>query len=571
MGEPALEPAGEGTLLAGKYLLEKRLGSGGMGEVYRAQNTLIGRDVAIKILRPEHAQNTEIVTRFLREARAANLVRHHNVVDVLDIGQDEHGTPFIVQELLLGEDLAHRVTDLGGRIPFDVALRILLPVVDAVAFGHAKGVVHRDLKPENVFLARVEGKIVPKLLDFGISQIKGAPNEQRMTATGIAMGTPAYMSPEQIQGHRVDARADVWALGIILHEIISGELPFAAESQAGLFVQVCTAPPITLLQVAPHAPPELEKIILRCLQKAREERYADAAELARDLRKLWESLGASRDGRTSGNHPAATPARSDPDNVLGSTERPKPLARSDHDPVAAASTAIHAPVHAVAHPPSTPRAQAPAAPDFDVPDLALPARIAPAAAPVSSPKIAAQIAAQKAAPSSSRAIPPPSSPTAHATRSNADSFGFDDEDMSVSRGSGLSLESDPLRQPIPHRVRRARPTALESLIPPRDAISFRAILIAFGLLFAIGLGVAGIRYAYETLDVYTSIAAAMAGTRIDTGIIITGGAVLAILGFIALPKAYRSLRDAPALGIGLSLLIALLWFSGLELVVHTFD
>src|SRR5271165_377760 len=168
--EPLSRRSRQGELLGGKYLLEERLGSGGMGDVWRAKHVALEREVAIKVLRWEHADNPDIAARFLKEARTANLVRHPNVVDVLDVGQDDEGAPFLVQELLVGQDLGRYATDKGGSLPVDEALRILLPVIDAVAFAHAKGVVHRDLKPENVFLAREGSKLVPKLLDFGISQ-----------------------------------------------------------------------------------------------------------------------------------------------------------------------------------------------------------------------------------------------------------------------------------------------------------------------------------------------------------------------------------------------------------------
>ena len=167
-----------GEVLAAKYRLEELLGSGGMGHVYRAVNEHVGRAVAIKVLRREHAENAQVVDRFLREARAANLVRHPNVVDVLDIGKEDDGTPFIVQELLVGEDLAHLVARRGGKLPVEEVCDLLLPVIDAVAEAHARGIVHRDIKPENVFLAKASRGPIPKLLDFGISKVR-APDLQR--------------------------------------------------------------------------------------------------------------------------------------------------------------------------------------------------------------------------------------------------------------------------------------------------------------------------------------------------------------------------------------------------------
>jgi serine/threonine-protein kinase len=275
-----------GDVLAGKYVLEAILGSGAMGEVWRAQNCAAGRLVAIKLLRAEHTDDAAIVSRFLREARAANLVRHGNVVDVLDVGQDDTGRPFLVQELLEGRDLGAYLSELGRGLALAPAMKILLPIVEAVAFAHGKGVVHRDIKPENVFLAETPGGTVPKLLDFGISQVD-SEGAARMTATGVALGTPAYMSPEQIKGTRhVDARTDVWALGVLIHEVMSGELPFKAETVADHFVQIATATPTPLALAAPHAPSALGRVVAKCLRRSPGERYADAATLLQDLRAV---------------------------------------------------------------------------------------------------------------------------------------------------------------------------------------------------------------------------------------------------------------------------------------------
>ncbi len=159
-----------GSTISGKYLLEQRLGAGAVGEVFRARNVLLARDVAIKLLRREHARNAEIVDRFLREARAASSVQHPHIVDVLDVGADGD-TPYIVQELLLGEDLSALLERKGGRLSPAVAVALMLPAIDGVAAAHERGVVHRDLKPENVFLARTPDGVVPKVLDFGISKM----------------------------------------------------------------------------------------------------------------------------------------------------------------------------------------------------------------------------------------------------------------------------------------------------------------------------------------------------------------------------------------------------------------
>ncbi|MGH7438078.1 MAG: serine/threonine-protein kinase, partial [Polyangiaceae bacterium] len=275
--------AASGDVLGGKYTLEARLGAGGMGEVWRARHTDLGREVAIKILKAEHLSDRNLVARFLREARAANIVRHTHVVDVLDVGEDAAGVPFLVQELLEGEDLGAHLAARGHGLPFDAATRILMPIIEAIAYAHGRGVVHRDIKPENVFLARSGGAVVPKLLDFGISHL-AVEGAARMTATGVSLGTPAYMAPEQIKGAReVDTRSDVWALGVLMHETLSGHLPFKGDTVGELFVQIATEDPTPLQVAAPHLPTAVCRIVARCLKRAPADRYQDARTLLFDL------------------------------------------------------------------------------------------------------------------------------------------------------------------------------------------------------------------------------------------------------------------------------------------------
>jgi serine/threonine-protein kinase len=302
-------PSRVGEVLGGKYRLDALLGAGGMGEIYRAVNTGLGRTVAIKVMLDEHADNADTVARFLREARAANIVRHPNVVDVLDIAQAEDGTPFIVQELLDGLDLSQYVQERGGKLPPRVAIELLLPVVDAIAFAHARGVIHRDLKPENIFLARgPTGQITPKLLDFGISRIVSADFE-RMTATGTTVGTPAYMSPEQVRADGpIDARTDVWSLGVILFEIVSGSRPFQADGPGGLFLKIATEPAMPLDEALPGTPRALSDVVAKCLQANTANRYASAADVGRDLRTAIESTA----GDVLDTEPGFGPFEEDP-------------------------------------------------------------------------------------------------------------------------------------------------------------------------------------------------------------------------------------------------------------------
>ncbi len=281
----------QGDFLGGKYLLGDCLGIGGMGEVYRATNVSLGRQVAIKVLNKEHTSNEDDVLRFLREARAVAAVHHPNVVDVFDVGRDDDGTPFIVQELLSGEDLeSHLNATRDGRLSVAEAVGIMIPVAEGVAAAHARNVVHRDLKPANIFLARHGGNIVPKVLDFGacLYQTMGelSTTEQRML-----IGTPHYMAPEQITAATgVDGRADVWAMGIILYEMLVGETPFENEDPNVVLKLVRGRRISPLRDVVPDAPERLAELVRRCLERDRERRLATATAMREELLRIQEEL-----------------------------------------------------------------------------------------------------------------------------------------------------------------------------------------------------------------------------------------------------------------------------------------
>lgn len=276
-----------GEVIAEKFRLTKRLGAGGMGEVYRAVNEMVGREVAIKILKPEYARSADVVQRVQREARAANKVRHPNIVDVLDVFPDTNGAPVIVQELLVGEDLSSFVRNRGAALSEAEALDLMTPVADALAAAHAAGIMHRDLKLENVFLDRRTGVGVPKVLDFGLSRDIGEAAVSRLTTTGVAMGTPMYMSPEQVQGQRdIDQRTDVWALGVMLYELVAGRLPFEGDSLGAIFVKVCTVDPPPLRTRAPGVSAGYAGIVERCLQRDRANRFEHGGALVAALRAV---------------------------------------------------------------------------------------------------------------------------------------------------------------------------------------------------------------------------------------------------------------------------------------------
>ncbi len=273
-----------GTLIDGKYQLDDLLGVGSTGAVFRAQNRWAGRPCAVKLFHYQGPNDQDVLRRFLREAQAINRVRrnnklHPNVVDALDVGRDrETGSYFVVQELLRGETLSTYLSRLPAkRLSLHNAMRVLRPVIDAIACAHQGAVVHRDLKPENVLLTRGEGGIVPKVLDFGIAQL----TDERVTPVTEFIGTPLYMPPEAYGGSGlVDARADVWALGVMLYETLAGEHPFApaCDTPMGCMEAVLYRAPPSLAALG-VVPPSVWTALRRAIAKPLAQRYASAGEL----------------------------------------------------------------------------------------------------------------------------------------------------------------------------------------------------------------------------------------------------------------------------------------------------
>ncbi len=276
----------QGELLAGKYRVEQVLGAGGMGYVVAATHEQLGQRVAVKLLVPELCENQDSVTRFLREARAAVRIQSEHVARVLDVGELTNGAPYMVMEFLLGHDLAEEL-DLPGQLEITQAIDYVLQASEAVAEAHSIGVIHRDHKPANLFLThRPDGSPLVKVLDFGISKainvndsaLEPAPS---LTATHSLLGSPAYMSPEQIRRPKsVDIRTDIWSLGSILFELLVREPPFNAESPLALLAAVVSDPLPNIRDRRPDVSPELAAVIERCLEKKPEHRYQTVAELA---------------------------------------------------------------------------------------------------------------------------------------------------------------------------------------------------------------------------------------------------------------------------------------------------
>jgi serine/threonine protein kinase len=291
-----------GDIVGGKYRIESELGRGGMGVVFRARHTLTDRAVALKWMVPDRDADAASVQRFLQEARAMGRIEHPNVVGVLDVGLEGEGA-YLVMELLRGRSLRSFLSE--GKLSPELAVSLLLPAIDGVSAAHAAGVIHRDLKPENLFFVEGDGSAIPttKVLDFGISKlhVDGAPSSSApITATGATIGTPSYMSPEQVRGSRdIDARTDVWALGAILYELLAARVPFQAGTYSGLLVAIVIDQLVPVDVVVPDVPSELARIVERALQKEPADRWPDVMSLRRALapfaaRDIRDSLRVTR-------------------------------------------------------------------------------------------------------------------------------------------------------------------------------------------------------------------------------------------------------------------------------------
>ena len=315
----------EGDVLAGKYRVERVLGEGGMGVVVAAMHLQLEQRVALKFLLPGATQHPDQLARFSREARAAAKMRSDHVARVIDVGSLETGAPFIVMEYLDGGDLSSYLKE-RGPLAVAHAAELTLEACEGLAEAHALGIVHRDLKPANLFLANSpDGTVCLKILDFGISKVSSPePGKLDMTRTGAVMGSPYYMSPEQMRSSRaVDGRADIWSLGVILYEAVSGSVPFDAPTMAELCAMILTEPPRPLGQSRGGIPPRFDALVLRCLQKDTSSRFQSVAELAVALAEFAPQRAARSVERILKLSGRAAPAGHRPEG-----EGPRPLERS---------------------------------------------------------------------------------------------------------------------------------------------------------------------------------------------------------------------------------------------------
>jgi len=279
-----------GATLAGRYLIVRRIGEGGMGAVYEAKHTIIGKRVAVKVLLEKYARREAIVQRLEQEARLASSCQNEHIIDITDFGTTDDGRTFVVMEYLEGESLAEKLAR-DTQLPEQRILRIVAQAASALAAAHAKGIVHRDIKPENLFLLRRKDQDFVKVVDFGISKSLRASDEAeeqpRLTQTGMVLGTPLYMSPEQARGDdELDARVDIYALGVIMYEASTGRVPFVGSNYLSVISQVLNEEAKPPREIRPELSEEFEAIVQRAMAKPRDDRYASALELLNDVNAL---------------------------------------------------------------------------------------------------------------------------------------------------------------------------------------------------------------------------------------------------------------------------------------------
>lgn len=279
-----------GSVVAGKYKIKRRIGQGGMGAVYEGEHIEIGKRVAIKVIEHSGSHSAELASRFKREARAASAVESEHIVHVFDVGTDEKIGLYMVMEFLSGEDLASRLEKHGGKLPVDEVVNISMQAARGLAKAHAAGVVHRDLKPANLFLTtREDGSVCVKILDFGISKLvradeTGKSGSSALTREGAVMGTPMYMSPQQAQGMTLDLRTDIWSLGAVIYQALTGATPWESrDTYEQMIIQIVTQRPKPVAEIAPNVSDALARVVDATLQHDLEARTPDASTLARQL------------------------------------------------------------------------------------------------------------------------------------------------------------------------------------------------------------------------------------------------------------------------------------------------
>ena len=311
-----------------RFVIERPLGEGGFGAVYRARHTLLGHTVALKLLHPEHATSEEIQERFTREARATAAVGSEHIVKVLDCGSSDEGWLYLAMELLEGMSLEAVINELGGVMQADRVVEIGMQTLRGLEDAHAAGIIHRDLKPANIYLTTdaVTGDEVVKLLDFGVSKVTNPEQHTALTQTGAMLGTPLYMAPEQFHNARdVDHRVDLYSAAAVVYQLLSGRTPYEADTYADLVVRLCCEAPPPLARVAPDVPQALGVVVMKGLATYPEERWSDASAFAEALKVAHETGEAP--GVTLPTHPgeATQPGTAIPIDEFAPTQQPSAI------------------------------------------------------------------------------------------------------------------------------------------------------------------------------------------------------------------------------------------------------
>jgi serine/threonine protein kinase len=325
---PSVHKYQPGDVLLERYQLERQLAVGGMGELWRAVNLALEQPVAVKLLRSA-ARNPAGAARLLREARVAARLQHRAIIRVFDAGTTATNDPFLVMELLEGEDAGTLLEDSG---PLDAvrAVQLMIPVLSGLSVAHAQGVVHRDLKPDNIFLARLsDGTVQPKLIDFGVAHVGAQLAASKLTTAGMLLGTPEYMAPEQIECRDdIDARADVWAVGITLYQLIAGAVPFSGETLLQIFDAIMEAH-VPFPTRARGLDGGLWSILTDCLRRNRDERFASVDEVERALTAWLAKRGVTED---YARHSLVAAAAVRPSTLVSTLAPPPPRAESETRP-----------------------------------------------------------------------------------------------------------------------------------------------------------------------------------------------------------------------------------------------
>ena len=299
-----------GRVIDGRYRVEKSIGEGGMGVVYLITHAVLGKRMALKVLRGEMAKDAEVVQRFMQEAQSATSIGHPNIIDISDFGRLPDGSVYFVMEILDGDSLSKMISR-GGSIPMSTAIHVVRQIASALEAAHTRNIVHRDLKPDNIYCVKQgQDEHFVKVLDFGIAKVGGA--NSKLTRTGMIFGTPHYMSPEQAAGQSVDARTDIYALGVIMYEMFTGKVPFDGETFMGILSKHMFQEPIPPSAIKGQSLGAIEDVILKALAKKQEDRYQSMGELVRDLDAIATGGVVQIGGR------GVTP----PDNLADALEPP---------------------------------------------------------------------------------------------------------------------------------------------------------------------------------------------------------------------------------------------------------